>query len=82
MVKNVNKVESVASATSMPSKSYFVEDLNDYVAVHINKNCKEATLDQIYEFQDKLLMNNSIERVLNIHLPNKSNSVLFVKFKN
>ena len=82
MVKNVNQVESKAVEASLPKESFFIEDLDKYVAVHINNTKKSATLEQIHDFQKKLLYSNAIERVLNIHPPNDTNTVLFVKFKN
>jgi len=83
--QHVSQIESKALEAELPEESYFVEDLNKYAMVFINKsshNGDSATQQQIYEFQDKLLLERDVERILNIHQQDKTNTLFLVKFRN
>jgi hypothetical protein len=83
--QHVSQIESKALEAKLPKESYFVEDLDKYAMVFINKssfNGDSATQKQIYDFQDKLLLGRDVERILNIHQQNKTNTLFLVKFRN
>ncbi len=89
MVKHVDQIEKKAVEAELPLESFFVEDFENYAAVHINQTIKDSTITQkqIYDFQDKLLYEKNIERVLNVHPSGNppdhppTRTIFFIKFK-
>jgi hypothetical protein len=81
----------MAVEAELPLESLYVKDFKKYATVHINqynmKNLK-ITKKHIYDFQDKLLYEHNIERILNIHPVDTppgnppTNTIFHIKFKN
>jgi len=84
MVKHVDQIEKKAVEAELPLESLFIEDLEKYAAVHINQTRTDSTITskQLYDFQDKLLYEKNVERVLNIHSKTDNPpTIFFIKFK-